>query len=129
VFTARYALSPYIKQIRFVFKGLKRKRGCTRDTTLQGSTQKCTALRALRLYLLVLLEKDDFDEDRALGSDERKVYGDGERPVGMQQRKEVSSGTCRRQGDAKCTVRTQQRKQMSTKSKCVLLYLWGCTVR
>jgi hypothetical protein len=23
VFTARYALSPYIKQIRFVFKGLK----------------------------------------------------------------------------------------------------------
>jgi hypothetical protein len=24
VFTARYALSPYIKQIRFVFKGLKR---------------------------------------------------------------------------------------------------------
>jgi hypothetical protein len=25
VFTARYALSPYIKQIRFVFKGLKLK--------------------------------------------------------------------------------------------------------
>jgi hypothetical protein len=24
VFTARYALSPYIKQIRFVFKGLKK---------------------------------------------------------------------------------------------------------
>jgi hypothetical protein len=24
VFTARYALSPYIKQIRFVFKGLNR---------------------------------------------------------------------------------------------------------
>jgi hypothetical protein len=24
VFTARYALSPYIKQIRFVFKGLMR---------------------------------------------------------------------------------------------------------
>jgi hypothetical protein len=29
VFTARYALSPYIKQIRFVFKGLKVQRyGC-----------------------------------------------------------------------------------------------------
>jgi hypothetical protein len=28
VFTARYALSPCIKQIRFVFKGLK-DRGCT----------------------------------------------------------------------------------------------------
>jgi hypothetical protein len=26
VFTARYALSPYIKRIRFVFKGLKHKR-------------------------------------------------------------------------------------------------------
>jgi hypothetical protein len=24
MFTARYALSPYIKQIRFVFKGLKK---------------------------------------------------------------------------------------------------------
>jgi hypothetical protein len=24
VFTARYALSPYIKQIRFVFKGLRK---------------------------------------------------------------------------------------------------------
>jgi hypothetical protein len=28
VFTARYALSPYIKQIRFVFKGLKHIRRC-----------------------------------------------------------------------------------------------------
>jgi hypothetical protein len=25
VFTARYALSPYIKQIRFVFRGLRRR--------------------------------------------------------------------------------------------------------
>jgi hypothetical protein len=28
VFTARYALSPYIKQIRFVFKGLKQSLDC-----------------------------------------------------------------------------------------------------
>jgi hypothetical protein len=36
VFTARYALSPYIKQIRFVFKGLKRRAaeflGCNTTT-------------------------------------------------------------------------------------------------
>jgi hypothetical protein len=29
VFTARYALSPYIKQMRFVFKGLNRNSRCT----------------------------------------------------------------------------------------------------
>jgi hypothetical protein len=32
VFTARYALSPYIKEIRFVFKGLIKDRALVRVT-------------------------------------------------------------------------------------------------
>jgi hypothetical protein len=43
VFTARYALSPYIKQIRFVFKGLKWRRGFVKNVTdfcIQNSTVK-----------------------------------------------------------------------------------------
>jgi hypothetical protein len=34
VFTARYALSPYIKQIRFVFKGLTKERELQENTML-----------------------------------------------------------------------------------------------
>jgi hypothetical protein len=42
MFTARYALSPYIKQIRFVFKGLKRKTHIIPHyTTLQLSFSRC----------------------------------------------------------------------------------------
>jgi hypothetical protein len=37
VFTARYALSPYIKQIRFVFKGLKTPRHYLHDVNASGS--------------------------------------------------------------------------------------------
>jgi hypothetical protein len=38
VFTARYALSPYIKQIHFVFKGLKPKRNSCRNFTRQPTS-------------------------------------------------------------------------------------------
>jgi hypothetical protein len=37
VFTARYALSPYIKQIRFAFKGLITRRYCMRPACLQNA--------------------------------------------------------------------------------------------
>jgi hypothetical protein len=36
VFTARYALSPYIKQICFVFRGLIIRKGCVSDFGLIG---------------------------------------------------------------------------------------------
>jgi hypothetical protein len=38
VFTARYALSPYIKQIRFVFKGLKSVHTPTYVSTIKSSS-------------------------------------------------------------------------------------------
>jgi hypothetical protein len=51
VFTARYALSPYIKQICFVFKGLKKqyarakvKRNCNVSVTLR-SDLSCASLK------------------------------------------------------------------------------------
>jgi hypothetical protein len=38
VFTARYALSPYIKQIRFVFKGLRKSLHVRRNIKLEKYT-------------------------------------------------------------------------------------------
>jgi hypothetical protein len=41
VFTARYALSPYIKQIRFVFKGLI----LDHSTSWRINTKKATSMK------------------------------------------------------------------------------------
>jgi hypothetical protein len=59
VFTARYALSPYIKQTRFVFKGLKANRGDGRDfnsCTCEVSNRACEVIRALIELLLCCRE-------------------------------------------------------------------------
>jgi hypothetical protein len=57
VFTARYALSPYIKQIRFVFKGLRKKSGLQEDfkaamnIVAQLSIRKSPCVRADRVII------------------------------------------------------------------------------
>jgi hypothetical protein len=48
VFTARYALSPYIKQIRFVFKGLIHVFLSRYLTFLGGIEEKCVKRHAIR---------------------------------------------------------------------------------
>jgi hypothetical protein len=55
VFTARYALSPYIKQIRFVFKGLMFKPGSTQSKqwTLNGYMYITGNLLIFRVYLVL----------------------------------------------------------------------------
>jgi hypothetical protein len=57
VFTARYALSPYIKQIRFVFKGLNRSSArrptCDSDLTHVTSIPKTTFHILLHIWYAV----------------------------------------------------------------------------
>jgi hypothetical protein len=67
VFTARYALSPYIKHIRFVFKGLNRTLA-KRITEIQGGLQaissnkqnRCNAVpaHAMTVYRISEIHKE-----------------------------------------------------------------------
>jgi hypothetical protein len=61
VFTARYALSPYIKQIRFVFKGLKNTIifgtdiSGTREAKNEVTVTPCSLVRYVRAFGVNLL--------------------------------------------------------------------------
>jgi hypothetical protein len=50
VFTARYALSPYVKQIRFIFKGLVE--GLSDDDDDDDDELKCSRELVLTLFTL-----------------------------------------------------------------------------
>jgi hypothetical protein len=65
VFTARYALSPYIKQIRFVFKGLNsvnwkgalKQKGVKQGPVfIAGLTKGGAQLRSLRRALKIIVQ-------------------------------------------------------------------------
>jgi hypothetical protein len=67
VFTARYALSPYIKQIRFVFKGLNQTRGQAMNTVqwLPGRVHIC-AYGYIRRYVKVKVKKSLYRPGQAV---------------------------------------------------------------